>query len=189
MSNVAHKDPSEDNIKSDGPSLPVALGWNSGKVFRLAENVAKQVEYNPGDDIKALVERLGGRVSYSSLDQELSNSGSIDIRDNKFDIFLALDTSNLRDRFTMAHELGHWVLHYLYRNQKLGENIKWLRADRYGGDQAEREANWFAAAFLMPAEDFEKKFKELKGDILQLSSLFKVSAHAAEIRARALELK
>lgn len=171
------------------PELPEGLGFGSDQVFAIAESVASQLGFVPGGDLREIVGKLGGSISYSSLDDGLSDSGSIEIRDGSFEISLSLDTSPLRDRFTIAHELGHWALHYLYPNQKLGKNITWLRAERYGAGQAEREANWFAAAFLMPATQFREEFEKCDGDMLQLSRIFKVSTHAASIRARVLKLE
>lgn len=45
----------------------------------------------------------------------------------------------VRERFTLAHELGHILLH---RNLKAGEDIK----------KREKEANYFAGEFLFPSE-------------------------------------
>jgi Zn-dependent peptidase ImmA (M78 family) len=52
-------------------------------------------------------------------------------------VFLNVGTSGERGRFDAAHELGHLVLH----------------GRREAGPAAEREANRFAAAFLMPRAD------------------------------------
>src|SRR4051794_7635375 len=52
-------------------------------------------------------------------------------------VFLNVGTSGERGRFDAAHELGHLVLH----------------GEREAGPAAEREANRFAAAFLMPRAD------------------------------------
>jgi Zn-dependent peptidase ImmA (M78 family) len=49
-------------------------------------------------------------------------------------VFLNVGTSGERGRFDAAHELGHLVLH----------------GERDAGPAAEREANRFAAAFLLP---------------------------------------
>ena len=173
---------------AEAMTAPVALGANREQIFALAEKVAVQVRYKPGDNLRDLVEKLGGKVSYSSLDNASSDSGSVEIKNGRLEIFLALDTSPLRDRFTIAHELGHWVLHYLYPKQQLGKTVELLRAERYGTGPAEIEANWFAAAFLMPAREFSDEFKKSNGDFLRLSQIFKVSKQAASIRADTLGL-
>ena len=63
-------------------------------------------------------------------------------------------------RFTGAHELGHVLLH---------EPTKQLREAPMDGsklalNQTEREANWFAAEFLMPPNLVRAKFAERFGE-------------------------
>lgn len=55
-------------------------------------------------------------------------------------------------------------------------------------DQCEREANWFALAFLMPEEDFINKWKIYDGDLLEISYYFGVSCQHTLTRARMLQL-
>jgi Zn-dependent peptidase ImmA (M78 family) len=50
-----------------------------------------------------------------------------------------------RARFSLAHEIGHAVLH-------------WDRFDAPEGPDAEREAHRFAAALLMPAAEIRAMF-------------------------------
>lgn len=165
---------------------PTALGFSRGDVTALAVSVAQKLGYHAGDDLEPLICRMGGSVEYS--DSEQSESGSIKIWPNRFVIYLSLTTSLLRDRFTIAHELGHYVLHYIYPNQHSGADIKHLRAERFGSGDAENEANWFAAAFLMPPDQFRSKYDELKGNHILLAHHFKVSQPASEVRARSLGL-
>ena len=67
-----------------------------------------------------------------------------------------------RRRFTIAHELGHWVLHRLGQQSLFCRRATVAPEDEAGGvaaklqrpelPESEREANAFAAALLMPAE-------------------------------------
>lgn len=52
-----------------------------------------------------------------------------------------------RQRFSIAHELGHWEMHPLIKQGFLctGQNLR-----DYGRSPEEAEANWFAATLLMP---------------------------------------
>ncbi|WP_298536020.1 XRE family transcriptional regulator [uncultured Algibacter sp.] len=68
-------------------------------------------------------------------------------------IIINKNFSNDRKRFSLAHELGHLLMHIIgdfpipsYRNEKEKEN----------------EANRFAAEFLMPAQDIEKSLHGLR---------------------------
>lgn len=164
---------------------------NLGKraVGELAEKLARHTEYEVGSDLEALVSRLGGEIRYQDLwELESSESGSIEIHaDKKFTITLASHTSRARDRFTIAHELGHYFLHYRLP-QVQGKPVGPLRAARYGGDQAEVEANWFAASFLMPETAFKEAYQAAGGDLAVLAAQFGVSMSAASVRAKSLNL-
>lgn len=54
--------------------------------------------------------------------------------------------------------------------------------------QAEFEANWFAASFLMPTEPFKEWWKAYNGNVLRMSEKFDVSPTNIIARARSLEL-
>jgi predicted transcriptional regulator len=164
---------------------------NLGKkaIGELAETVARHTQYEVGSDLQPLVERLGGEMRYQDIwELESSESGSIEVRDDRdFTITVAAHTSRARDRFTIAHELGHYFLHY--RLPKLqNKDQAPLRAARYGGDRAEVEANWFAASFLMPESAFKEVFASTGGNMSALASHFGVSTSAASVRARSLGL-
>jgi len=75
-----------------------------------------------------------------------------------------------RKRLTLAHELGHIVLH----------------AD-YAGDDMEDQANAFAAEFLMPADVIKSQLKNLKvGQVIDLKRAWGVSMAALVERAYGL---
>jgi len=168
---------------------PKPSNLNKRSVHRLAESIASQLNYKPGGDLKDVVAKLGGKISVKNFwDTGLSDSGSMVVEAaGKFDIFVSTDTSLERDKFTIAHELGHYVLHFLWPN-KNGTPIQSMAATRYGSDRVEWEANWFAAAFLMPESEFRSKFKEFRHDIGAVSSYFGVSQAAAKVRAEGLGL-
>lgn len=171
--------------------LPVATNLSRQDIEIIAENIAAQLEYRPGDDLEPVVSKLGGsvKIEYGAGLFD-SDSGSLLVhKAGKFEIFLSSNTSHMRDRFTIAHELGHYVLHFLYPRQIGSRDISQLRATRYGSDRYEWEANWFAAAFLMPKEIFEEEFRISSGNTLAISTKFMVSTRAAEIRSKVLNLQ
>ena len=170
-------------------NAPQAINVSTATIANIARSVAKKVGYEPGGDLREVVRKLGGTISHENLwGNGSTDSGSIEIKDGKFEIRLAIATGPLRDRFTIAHELGHYVLHFLYRKQFLAEPLTEMIAQRYGASAVEREANQFAAAFLMPEEEYKAAFRELNGDHTGLSRLFGVSRIASEVRAQALNL-
>ncbi|MFZ2301823.1 MAG: ImmA/IrrE family metallo-endopeptidase [Gallionella sp.] len=168
-------------------SPPIASLLTKQSVSSLAERIAAQIGYVAGSDLQPIVEGMGGKVTYQDF-WELDNSASGSIRveqEGEFEIFLGMHTSQDRDRFTICHEIGHYVLHYLYRlteDTKLGP----MQAARYGADRTEYEANWFAASFLMPSTQFKESYQAANGDIYVVAAQFKVSLTAALVRAKAL---
>jgi hypothetical protein len=145
-----------------------------------AAKVAWKLGYTAGAALEPIVQRLGGRLTYQSLDDLTRSEASIRIDGpGNFEIFLPDHTSSERDRFSIAHELGHYFLHYPKR-QGL------MVAQRFGSTRVEWEANWFAAGFLMPAVEFTAVCRA--GDLAEAARHFKVSVPAAEARAKALGL-
>ena len=155
------------------------------QIYELAEKFAEVTSYTPGEtDIIEYVEnQLHGKIEYTDTPKD-SAGGSISVDSRgKFTIFLSKATSHKRDVFTIAHELGHYFLH-----SRLGEiKIKANRSEDI--DEAEREANSFAAAFLMPEEKLRKIYEEKEGNISALADAFNVSLSAMNWRCINLKLK
>lgn len=169
--------------------IPEPSWLKKESVYELAEDVARQLDYRPGTDLRPIVEKLGGRLEYKDFWRDPSDSGSMDVwGESNFCIYLSTDTSEIRDRFTIAHELGHYVVHFLWPRHHKGRDIEAMTAGRYGSDRIEWEANWFAAAFLMPEKEFRAKMDEFGGDLISVADYFAVSVSAAEVRAKALNL-
>lgn len=171
---------------------PEPSNLSKSEIASIAECVANQLEYNCGGDIEAIVQKLGGRILYQDLwELDSSDSGSIVIKDfDDFEITLALHTTKERDRFTIAHELGHYFLHYFYprSNKRNVSYPKIFKAARYGTGRTETEAHWFAASFLMPEKLFKEEFYNLEGSYTDLAEKFGVSLSACKVRAESLKL-
>ncbi|MDE1567097.1 ImmA/IrrE family metallo-endopeptidase [Aquabacter sp. P-9] len=171
---------------------PSPLGASKAAVFSFAEDVAKRVKYEIGEDMWAFVSRMGGRISFHEdvrPDDDLPES--IIVQPNgEFQIFLPTVTTVERDRFTIAHELGHLFLHFpKVKRDHPGCAMVATRKIKPGDpdqQRAEWEANWFAAAFLMPAESFRDHCRQ--HGIGSAATKFGVSHVAAEVRARTLGL-
>lgn len=99
-----------------------------------------------------------------------------------------------RKRFTMAHELGHFLLH----KDKIGDGVNDTPAYRSCENaelfneniklEHETEANSFAAALLMPKEAVEYYFLEEKKSLKEMSVIFQMSEQALRIRIKNLGL-
>lgn len=110
-------------------------------------------------------------------------SGIIERFTHYYQITLNKYHSELRRRFTLAHELAHFYLHkeYLNQHKKIEDNI--LFRKQLNNNQMEKEANEFAAELLMPKNEFEKEIKNGNNTIEKLSFCFQVSYAAVKYRA------
>jgi len=96
-----------------------------------------------------------------------------------------------RQRFTIAHEIGHFLLHKGTRVHFDDDfRVNYRKADTTGlATVDEMEANWFAAALLMPAKFLKKDWLRLRLEnhaapsaIQSLAVRYKVSSKAMELR-------
>jgi len=88
-----------------------------------------------------------------------------------------------RQRFTIAHELGHWVCHCLEGKARQLQPAFCRAADiAHDVDRAmEREANVFAAELLMPEEAVREAWAA-SPEVAAVAELFGVSPLAAQWR-------
>ena len=121
-------------------------------------------------------------------------AGALVKEKNGFNIYVNEFDCNEMQRFTIAHELGHFYLHL--NKYKEDEYID-LHYDTefLSDDILEIEANEFAASILMPMEavvDYYNKIFSLgvsKSCIIHwLSGIFKVSVEAMHYRLKKLNL-
>lgn len=132
---------------------------------------------NVSDFLKKLVEALHGTITIVQNPEVYEmQGGSLTIQpDGTFNINLPPQTSPLRDNFTIAHELGHYLLHY---EKKEEPQI----FTRYGTNDQEFQANRFAAAFLMPKDRFKEALVQLNNSSLLIAAKFQVSEQAVIAR-------
>lgn len=171
---------------------PEPVYASQAEIEEFVGKLSQALNFSYKDDLWLLASKLNGTIEIGSSGDEDSQSGSI-VVDNtgKFKIFLSPFTSVNRDRFTIAHELGHFFLHYpIVRAQMRTSDI--FRATRFVDENdleqqlAEKEANWFAAELLMPRDRFIKCHEK---NPESLASEFRVSSQAISIRKKALRLK
>ncbi len=91
------------------------------------------------------------------------------------DVYINAINGNGRDRFTIAHELGHYILHKS-QNVSLARTVnKKIEPFR----DPEWQANTFAAEFLIPQNLIAES-----DNVFDISKTFGVSHQAAEIRLK-----
>lgn len=86
-----------------------------------------------------------------------------------------------RERWRLAHEIGHHVLH---GGEPIPRQVQWEK------NELEHEADQFAAELLMPDSLVEKAVKDLSGhiDIEETARTFRVGRQEMEKRLRQLGL-
>ena len=162
--------------------------WSLEEVEQYADAFRQEVERRkPGLRGKALtdwlLDKLGGEAIVPSM-WGRDHSGSLVVRGPRdFTIHLSPYTSPLRDVFTVAHERGHYCLHYDF--ERGGE----ARFNRIGSNLEEWQANRFAAALLMPKDEFKRQWIEYKKNPWMVGACFGVSSAAARVRAETLGLE
>jgi Zn-dependent peptidase ImmA (M78 family) len=146
---------------------------------------------SPPVPVERLVRALGAKLRFSPLDEELS--GMVYVKDGTPIIGVnALHHPN-RQRFTIAHECGHLLLHRaeITREIHVDKNFPMLMRNALsatGADEMEVEANFFAAELLMPAEFLAQSLGNEPFDIDDESAVsalakeFKVSTSAMRFR-------
>ncbi|WP_130472499.1 ImmA/IrrE family metallo-endopeptidase [Candidatus Magnetaquicoccus inordinatus] len=171
-------------MSSDSVMDPQPFGGTSKQIEQFAEQIAERLGYRPGDDLIPLVQRLGGRIEYQELQELERDDGSIRVNGSRdFVIKLASFTGPMRDRFTIAHELGHFFLHSLFGQVRI-----LMKRSRSANSILEWEANWFAAGFLMPETLFRDKCMEYSNKIVDVAAFFLVSEDAVRVRMKKLQI-
>ena len=135
-----------------------------------------------------VAERLGIPVFQWELPHEVS--GIFVLNSGKACIGVNQDHPYVRQRFSVAHELGHFVFH-----DKKDLFVDFLEIDIAANAMDENEqkqemvANWFAADLLMPQEWVRKDFREYGEDNLTLmAQKYEVSEQALWFRCVNLKL-
>ena len=89
------------------------------------------------------------------------------------------DQSWYRRRFTIAHEIGHFMLNTAHYKQS-GDSGDMQTIDT--ANPIEKEANAFAAELLMPLQQFKKDYRGSLRTLEGLSAKYQVSQHAAALQ-------
>ena len=137
----------------------------------------------PDNSLLDIARAMGVQVFEIDLSEQPDVSGVIQYKNDegtpKPVLFINRDHPTERKAFTLAHELGHFVLH---------PHADKFRVDRFDYSQPtaesieETEANYFAASLLVPKDRLEQIQKVSKGDIAFTAKYFGVSKPVIENR-------
>lgn len=137
-----------------------------------------------------------GRSGYKLVRYPLGENADLGFtvkKDNDIVIFTNSFSRLSREVFTLAHEIGHVILHLENTNSFIDDTVT---INGKSTDEKEQEANYFAACLLMPSDDVDRfidleilNFQE-RGlsvlDIARIMSEFSVSFDMALNRLESL---
>lgn len=180
----------------------------------MIERKAQQVLRNAGAltipvDLEKVLQSLNVRVHDEDMDAE--TAGVLIVKGEQRHVLVNKDHPHNRKRFTIAHELGHLVLHddeasgdasgqrmYIDRQIRVYQRVGEASSAVYQQEgsqttvQQEREANAFAACLLMPAHHVTRAALERdlfdEVSVASLARNFEVSEQAMSIRLQQLQV-
>ena len=146
-----------------------------------AADIIKRHQENLPVDVYSLAASLGLKI-YSDDFSGRNVSGKLVRRNGEFFIVVNDKDPASRQRFTVAHEIAHFVLHRDMISTELEDNAMY-RSDL--SDTYEIEANRLAADILLPADRVKQEYKKTPA-LVPLSNKFDVSVDALKIRLKQL---
>jgi len=170
----------------------------SQPVDQHAEKILRETEtYKVPVPIEVVAQRLNLKTEAAALGDNVS--GMLVVEDDRGAIGYNSSHARVRQRFTVAHEIAHFILH-LKKNRRsqlfIDPFLIFRRDDNSatGNDKEEVQANRFGAALLMPATLLRKEIKKHGLDLDDedalsfLAKRFHVSTVAMTYRLNALGL-
>ena len=169
------------------------------EIEKKATELLKMTGYPRGEgpvDVTNMANELGFVVGGAVFNDDtegfiLIKEGTRELMGVKTDKLIGIkaESSIQWKRFVIAHELGHYMLHY--KSGKMYAH----RDYKKGRDDIETAADYFAANILLPTEQFKKKYLELKEKdlsfedrVLLLMTKFNTPAGVVERRIKELNL-
>ena len=154
-------------------------------------------------DLSKVASSLNVNVHYDSLENNVS--GVLVVKGQERHAIINADHHPNRQRFSLAHELGHLMLHnsegdrlFVDTNMRVYQRVGSSNDEAYNQPESttnpyeEREANRFASALLMPHDLVQREAVKMdlseETDIAFLGRTFGVSDQAMSIRLQQLGL-
>lgn len=161
------------NIPDNRPKVPFL---NKENLEKRSIRILEKINYNGGrvdlDAICDLENKCAGLTVEKNVSLFVDTNitlplGKITFNSLRIEIYLQDDVNIGRDRFTLAHELSHYLLaHGKYIEQdcfydadvELNSDVLMCMSDI---DRMEFQANYLASCVLMPREYFVKEFQKI----------------------------
>lgn len=179
-------------IADERQYVPLAPGKVSGlhipEIEAIAERLAADLSFSPGDDLHNVVKKLGGELGVYDPRLDVSRFSGTFVGEEfgSFQILVPVQTSLPHENVIIAKELGHYFLHHLYSRAKLAGET----SDDDAGDPialSNSEAEVFALCFLMPKTRFLEDLAMAAGDTASLASRYCIPEAVVRRRKQLLE--
>lgn len=148
----------------------------------LFETIETHTSQSVPVNLESLIRELGIELD-KKADLPADIAGQIELLpDGRYKISVNKADHYFRQRFTMAHELGHFVFHKDLIGSGITDNRLYRSTNPKITEKHEVEANRFAASLLMPYRHVLRDYEEMERDIEKLATKWKVSPKAMKIR-------
>lgn len=147
----------------------------------------------PSIDVESIAKTLGAQVIFQDAPDDLS--GMIYVGGNGAVIGVNNKNPPTRQRFTIAHEIGHMVMHMhilegnVHIDKGFGVQLNRDKRSALGEDLLEIQANRFAAELLMPTEMIKREIKNTYIDIESVDESIKQLAEKYNVSQQAMSIK
>lgn len=141
--------------------------------------------------VETIAKAVGVRIQKEPTDEDLSGFLYRDRQRKTVIIGVNASQHSNRQNFTMAHELGHFLLHD-FDDVHVDRQFKvWLRneASSQGLDLEEKEANLFAAELLMPARFLASEMDKICTVDLEDETVLKTLAEKYGVSTQAMTFR
>ena len=158
------------------------------EIDQIIDGIREQYGTCPDQSIVEIVRKCGLTIYLHDFGEDSSViKGAMDFKERA--IYINKDMPERNQVFTIAHELGHYVIDG-HHNQDVRYRID-FHSDLFPSNPTanlqETEANYFAGEILMPEATIRKKLRQnpqdaTKEQVKQLAKYFKISELALRIR-------
>lgn len=132
------------------------------RALRLLEDIGSDLNTA---DLKSIIDEYGFTYhEFTPTEKNMTLLGAVHYEDKK--IYVNKHMPLNERHFTLAHEIGHIVLH--------PNHVDFRRSDQEK-DNKESEANVFAYELLMPLPKFTRAYKRFNGNVMSIAKEFLVS--------------
>jgi Zn-dependent peptidase ImmA (M78 family) len=163
---------------------PLRARYN--KITQMADRLLREHSIiTPPVPVDKIAKNLGVKLRYGRLGEV---SGLLVRTNESATIGVNVTQMRVRQRFTIAHELGHLLLHQgIWSHKDEGFLVNFRSAKSSEATNVEEiEANFFAASILIPKQflDQDNAIRALDSDtaVRDLARKYNVSRHAMSLR-------